>query len=375
ERLYHNGLRPEQDLPSFLRFAGQPTSQRFRAVRQWMTELAKMAQEWIKDAGAPNATAQTPAFVDLIFAFGLARLGENDPARELLERAKAALSGKDDAHTFLFGAFRHRVQQALEGKPHTGLLPNDQIEYLDHMERLARYVVDRLRKHSRILEPDQRINPYRHWGARISDFEKALADLTDLTDRNEIQSRVDKLLRDVPKGAKGNEQKARVLRAGLEAAPRVGEDFARKLLDQTIPTYDALPEPKELAILMERTAFLEKALFVAGYFRELEYLRCLVERQRVLLRRSCTPPDYHVLAYQLARSIQSLVETNQPDALDELLGEARDLLLKGRRIEDLDIRKEENGAALLRGLLCLARGGFGFGFDTLAAPVLRRGLY
>ena len=26
ERLFHNGLRPEQDLPAFLRFSGQPTS-------------------------------------------------------------------------------------------------------------------------------------------------------------------------------------------------------------------------------------------------------------------------------------------------------------------------------------------------------------
>ena len=239
ERLYHNGLRPELDLPSFLRFAGQPTSQRFRAVRQWMTDLAGLAQDWIKEGGSPNATAQTPAYVDLVFAFGLARLGENDAARDLLTRAKTVLSSKDDAHSFLYGAFEHRVEQALDGKPHTGALPNDQLEYLEHMERLLRYVVDRLRKHSRILEPDQRINPYRHWSARISEFEKALAELTDLTDRNELAIRVEKLLREVPKGAKGNEQRARVLRAGLEAAPRVGEDFARKMLEQTVPAYDA----------------------------------------------------------------------------------------------------------------------------------------
>ena len=47
------------------------------------------------------------------------------------------------------------------------------MEYLEHMERLFRYVVDRLRKHSRILEPDTEINPYRHWGARINEFERA----------------------------------------------------------------------------------------------------------------------------------------------------------------------------------------------------------
>src|SRR5207237_4147894 len=76
ERLYNNGLRPEQDLPSFLRFAGQPTSQRFRAVRQWMSDLCGMAQEWIKEGGGNtmHAGAQTAAYVDLTFAFGLARM-------------------------------------------------------------------------------------------------------------------------------------------------------------------------------------------------------------------------------------------------------------------------------------------------------------
>src|SRR5262249_33690596 len=160
----------------------------------------------------------------------------------------------------------YRVKQALDGKPHTGPLPNDQLEYLEHVERLQRYIVDRLRKYSEILEPDQRINPYRHWGARISEFEKALAELTDLTDRAEIVRRVEKLLAEVPKGSKGAEPKARVVKAGLEAAPRVGEEFARKMLEQAVPTYDALPETKELAQLTEQAVFLEKALFVAGHF-------------------------------------------------------------------------------------------------------------
>ena len=57
ERLYHNGLRPEQDLPSFLRFAGQPTSQRFRAVRQWMIDLGKLAQDVAKDERRPPPIA------------------------------------------------------------------------------------------------------------------------------------------------------------------------------------------------------------------------------------------------------------------------------------------------------------------------------
>ena len=51
ERLYQNGLRPEQDLPGFLRFAGTATSQRFRGVGQWLRNMAETAREWIGRQG------------------------------------------------------------------------------------------------------------------------------------------------------------------------------------------------------------------------------------------------------------------------------------------------------------------------------------
>lgn len=372
ERLYHNGLRPEQDLPSFLRFAGQPTSQRFRAVRQWLIDLANLAVDWLKDGGpgATTTTAQTASYVDLVFAFGLARLGESDAARELLARARAVLQTKDDAHTFLFGAFEYRVRQALDGKPHTGPLPNDQLEYLEHMERLLRYVVDRLRKHSRILEPDQRINPYRHWGARISEFEKALADLTDLTDRNEIANRVEQLLREVPKAAKGYEQRARVIRAGLEAAPRVGEEFARKLLDQSVSAYDALPETKELPALMEQAAFLEKALFVAGHFGRIEAVHPLVLRFQHMLAGQKGPQAIPVLDSLAAQCFRGLRKLGMREEIDTILKQMAELVLEGQDVKAIDFKKEQ-GPARLRALLQVAGGWYFFGRDSQAEPILQ----
>ncbi len=375
ERLYNNGLCPEQDLPSFLRFAGQPTSQRFRAVRQWLIDLAGMAQAWIKDGGNQGHTsAQTAAYVDLIFAFGLARLGEGDPARELLNRAGAALGKKDDAHQWLLAAFKHRIVQALEGKPHTGPLPAGDVELLESMERLLRYVVDRLRKHSRILEPDQRINPYRHWGARISEFERALAELTDLTDRTELASRVEKLLADVPKGAKGNEQRARVLKAGLEAAPRVGEEFARKLLDQSIPCYDALPEAKDLAAVVEQATFLEKALFVAGHFGRMEHVHPLVARFQRMLQSQRGPQALPALDSLAAQCFRGLRKLGMRDEIDQLLRQMADLVLEGRDVKTVDFKpkdKDPHGPAALRALLQVASGWYYFGRDNQAEPVLQ----
>lgn len=367
ERLYHNGLRPEQDLPSFLRFAGAPTSQRFRAVRQWMIGLAELGGEWVATSGTSGLT---PAYVDLIFAFGLAKLGETDVARDMLARGKAALAGKDEAHTALLNAFEYRIRQALDGKPHTGPLPNEQVEFLEKMERLGRYVVDRLRKHSQIVEPDTRINPYRHWGARINDFEKALAELTDLTDRQEIAARVDKLLRDVPRGAKGAEQRQRVLKAGLESAPRVGEDFARKLLELTVPTYDELPEAKEIAAVIDQAAFLEKGLFVAGHFGRVDALQPLVTRFQRMLQTQKGAQAFQALETLAKESLRGLRKLGMRDEIDQILRQMADLILEGQDVRQIDFVKRENGSAALRALLQVAAGWYFFGREQQADQVI-----
>ncbi len=119
ERLFQNGLRPEQDLPAFLRFSGTPASQRFRAVRQWLTQLAEMAHRWVHEAAqATPAQHQTPmdGYVDLVFSFGLARLGESDASRELLGKAQTVLAQENDVHQFLLGAFQYRIAQVAGGQ-------------------------------------------------------------------------------------------------------------------------------------------------------------------------------------------------------------------------------------------------------------------
>src|SRR5262249_14197051 len=51
ERLFQNGVRPEVDMPSFLRYAGQPGGTRFRGVREWLLKMCDLARKW---ADAPE---------------------------------------------------------------------------------------------------------------------------------------------------------------------------------------------------------------------------------------------------------------------------------------------------------------------------------
>jgi hypothetical protein len=386
ERLFQNGLRPEQDLPSFLRFSGQPTSQRFRAVRQWLTQLAEMARRWTHEAGqaappssgkAGTAEAQTPmdGYIDLVFSFGLARLGESDASRELLTQAQEVLGPLDDVHTFLLGAFQYRITQALEGKPHTGPLPNEYLEMLEAMDRMPRYVVDRLRQHSRILEPNQRIDPYRHWSMRMSELDRELAELVDINDRKEVINRVQRLLRDLPKGNKGCEDRSRILRSALDLAPRISEEFAQEMLEQVMPTYDSLPEPREPMVLMERAAFLEKGLTVAAHFDRLDHIQPLVRRFQGLLQSQKGDRAIQAMESLAGQCFRGLRKLGMREEIDQMLTLMERVILEGRDIQHLDT-KLPNIPASLRALLHVAGGWFYFGRDRQAEPILQavRGL-
>jgi hypothetical protein len=314
---------------------------------------------------------QTPAYIQLIIAFGLARLGEADTAGELLGKAEADLRHQDEAHQILLKAFNYRITQALEGKPHTGSLPAELLESLNHVGRKCHYAVDRLRECSRILEPDQKIDPYRYWGARIDDFHKALAELTDLTDHQLQAERVQKMLREVPEGAKGHEQRIRVLRAGLEAAPRLGEEFAKQVLKDTVGAYDALPEPRGLPDLMGQAALLERALFVAAHFGCAEYVRPLVARFEKMLENQKGPDAVWALdslAWQFFRGLRKL---GMRDEVGRLASLTANTILQGQTVEAVNYKSLPHGVYALKGLLLAAACWYYLGRDRLAEAILQ----
>jgi hypothetical protein len=293
-------------------------------------------------------------------------------AEEVLEGGPKGASpqGGDDVHQFLLAAFRYRIEQALAGEPLAGPLPAELLQHFEHMDRMPRYLVDRLRQHSHILEPDEKADPYRYWGARINDLEKALAELADLTDRKEIVERVQKLLAGTPKGARGNDQRARILRAGLDLAPRVSEELARDLLDRTVATYDAMPEAQEQAALLDRAALLEKGMTVAAHFDRHEHIQMLVARFQKLLqsqRGSNAEQSLDTLAGQCFRVLRKL---GMRDEIDQLLRQVTEIILEGKDVAQLDAKALGGNPPALQALLRVATGWLYLGRDRQAEPIL-----
>jgi cellulose synthase operon protein C len=372
ERLFHNGLRPEMDMPNFLRFAGQPGGTRFRGVREWFLKMYNLARKWSELAENQGVEkTQTAVYIDLLFAFGLARLGEHDPSRELLNNAREALAGgSNQSHLFLFNAFEYRIKQALDGRPANGALPPHMMEELEEMERMERYVVDRMRERSRILEPDTTLNPYRHWAARMNDLETSLVELADIFDRQEVSERVARLWAEQKKSASGNENRAKILQKSLEIAPRISEEFGRDLLEKVTAVFDALPKAPDVSTFIERAKLLERALFVAAHFDRLEHIQPLIERFRALLEAQDAERAVSAIDELAGRCLRGLRKLGMRDEIDHLLTMMAKLVLGGQELKALTAKATARPAEL-RALLHVASGWFYFGRNTQAEPVMQ----
>src|SRR4051812_4577261 len=86
----------------------------------WMCDLHARCVEWAQRQGQASATARTEAYVDLVGAFGLARVGDAATAGVLLGLSRSTLASLDDAHVCLLRAYEYRISQALDGRSHTG---------------------------------------------------------------------------------------------------------------------------------------------------------------------------------------------------------------------------------------------------------------
>jgi cellulose synthase operon protein C len=392
ERLFHNGLRSEQDLPSFLRFAGQPNDRRGRDLGQWMLKLHELARRWVDRQRGQGAIeykeAKTKEYIDLLFAFGLARLGEHDASRELLLRSQKALVKEDKAHALLFRLFEHRIRQAMEGQATNTPLEGESLERLNELRRIEQarrteekkqsgpphsYVVDKMRGTSRILEPLQnsRVFEYRYIAAGSGGEEdQALARLPDIKDRKELAEQTNWLLQ---KGKTSLPLSVRILKGALEQSPRIGEEIAQHLLEQALRGYDrsfSLPvDDKERPGPEQLMDLLERGLFVAAHFGRLDAVQALMARFRQLLREERESPSTIGFDRVIEQCLRGLRKLGLRDEIEELLALMSDAVLKGRNAGSL--LTEKDAGPLVRTLLPIAAGWYDFGRDSQAEPIFQ----
>ncbi len=175
-RLADDGPGLDLDAPSFLRFRGVSGGDRFQTAREWLVRIRDSVHRWIGRLAGPGRlqwagidpdASCTTAYADLLLAWGLSRLGDRSRAKDLEAQSTATLTragghGVDPAvHRVLLAAFVDRIRTAQDGRADRPGLPMPAAAELARLDDLGRYTVDKLRAHSGILEPIDRVNPYR----------------------------------------------------------------------------------------------------------------------------------------------------------------------------------------------------------------------
>jgi cellulose synthase operon protein C len=397
-RLLEKGLSAEQDLPSFLRFAGVKNSERMRVVRERMVEIHRAARTWAETSLKPGASNPsqpdstcTLAYLDLFFAFGLAKLGEPTPAQALVEQARVSLAAPKPkpeqaiVANYLFQAFKSRVDEALAGKPGTGPTSRELLDELEAIRKkgaktlndphtFAHYAIGRMREQSTILEPREKSDPYSEW-MKLEELIQELVALPRIADTAALARRIRDLYKSGLKGTATDETRLAVLSHSLRLAPRVGADFTAELLQHVLAAMKVADPKSALATMETRKLgrYFESALFLAAHFDRRELLRELVDG--VIAVALAKPDDqrYELVNFFAGRCLASLRKVGLRDEIDRLLLRFQDEILKGRTLDQLKTlhgTKPDLWADALTTMLNLSAGWLTFGLVEQAAPIL-----
>jgi hypothetical protein len=380
DRLLSEGLNPERDLPSFLRFAGQRDSDRMRLVREKAVKLREAALKW--GCSTPDLAAVNQPYFDLTFAFAMARLGEATVARDWVGAAEKLLKGKDAVHQFLLEAFRYRVEQALAGRPHAGPLPQAQTDAIEKMKadvktmatndprKLGFYIIERMLEQSQILEPSEKQDPYRSWKKHTEDLNRDLSVLPDIKDKAKLGDRIKQLLKGGAKSKQVPETRLYVLGAALPLAPRVGEPFTIELLQQAVPALEESAKSADPQLLEHQGRLIERALFFAAHYDRAEIVQTLVDRSMKLLQGKSGKPLYEAVNLFAGQSLRSLRKLGMRDEIHRMLQSMTQVVMQGQDFDALLRKHAADWPEVLRSLLYLSAGWLYFGQLDKAMPVL-----
>ncbi|MGL6076947.1 MAG: hypothetical protein ACRC8S_22555 [Fimbriiglobus sp.] len=400
QRLLEEGLRPERDVPFFLRSAGVKDSDRVRQVRERALELYTHVKNWANKSLAASEKrgssdgGSTLGYIELFFAYGMAKIGETDTARRMMDAGRTILEAfkpteeRGIAGRFLFEALQYRIEQAISSKPHAGPLSPEIIAKLDAIYEksksasktdnpwgLGHYAAMRMRDQSLILEPQEKLDPYHEFMRETDDLRKALSEVPKLRDPAVLSKTVRELYRAGVNGKVTPDTKFLVLVNALPLAGRVGEQFTVELLSLVPDAMKGIGTGQvPAADLAEKQGkLLERALLLAANYDRRDLVQQLVD-QFVELMRSKNEDQRNKLVNVVAgRCVRSLRKLGLRDDIDLLLRRMQDVILSGDSPEKLRDRfnnKPEQWLKSLQSLLNLAGGWLTFGLTEPAKPIL-----
>jgi len=400
QRLLDGGLNAELDLPYFLRTAGMKDSSRVRVVKDQLAELHKLLRIWAEKGGKSTSAVTTTdnkvtlPYIDMMFAFAYAKLGEVTPARALMDNARHLMVHENPTQdlqittNFLFKAFRYRVEQAIAGQPHTGPLDAALLAELDEIQKkgptaaqgsnpfsYAHYAVMRMRDLSRILEPQEKLDPYSEWMKHGDDFKVALANLPKIKDPAQLARTIRELYKNGTNGKPTADQRFSLLHASLPLSVRVGEAFSIELLTLLPDVLRGVSSGNsgigDLATLQGK--ILERALTLTGHYDLRELAQTIMKEFVAIV--SAKPEDqrFTIVNVVAKESLRSLRKLGMRDEVDRLLGLFQQVVLQKLDLQQLRARhgsRADYWSKVMQAELSLATGWLTYDLTQKAEPIL-----
>jgi hypothetical protein len=275
------GISVEHDVPTFLRFCGGGAGADTTVVQQLAGQLEELHRRYHKTKRKRSAVEApeklTGAYVNMLFAYGFARLGQADRARDLRQTAADALPEGDPIHSFLRQALGARVEHALEVLPAETPLPSEISGQLNALERFVRYKVDRLRQASFILEPHEHLDPVLAFQQAKSDPRgEEFAPMRGMTDHQELSNAVAEVMRKALATGTSIEDRARLFDGVMDFFPMLPES-------ESVPHLRTLIDSVEEVALAPRCMLLEEALMLSGLFGRGDMVQELVGRLQAMI--------------------------------------------------------------------------------------------
>jgi hypothetical protein len=402
QRLLEHGLNPEVDLPFFLRTAGLNDSDRVRLVRDEASELHKLVRKWA-EAGAKTGAVPTPvegnptaAYVDLLFAYGLAKLGEAQQTAKLAEAARVALekfpaeTDKGIAGRFLYRAFKHRVDQANAGQSLAGRLPTSLYDALDEIDKksegkansphgMAHFVIKRMQEQSRVLELYERPDPYKKFTTpHEGGLKKELHELAAERDPAKLVKKIRDIYTREGTQARGNrpqpmtEKQFDVLLDALPLTGRCGPAFAAELI-RLVPEALRQTFPQKPEAAKKQAQLLERGLFLAGHFDHRDLVGQLVDAFAEVVTAKTDDSQLELINVVCGSCLRSLRKFGLRDDIDKLLRKLLTVVLGKAAFKDLKGKytgRPDQWMKALETLLNIAGGWLTFGLTDQANPIL-----
>jgi len=399
-RLLDSGLNAETDLPFFLRTAGLKDSERVRLVRDRATELHRLCRKWAEQATiasyAYKARDNSPSlpYIDLLFAFGFAKLGESAAARALVEKARREIEPttkadeKQLAKKLLSEVFFYRVEEVLAGKLPSRTFPSELTSAIDALavegknvdnshHKNAHYAIMRLRGQSVVLEPQEKHDRFNKTPFAGDDFYAGLRALSEARDAADLMRQIRTLYRG---GVGGKEARPLAvvqlltLHAAMPWAIRAGEAFTVELLNLVPDTLKAHPAFETVSELNRKQGeLLERSIFLAAHFDRREQVQRLLGGFIELVAAKKPEQRFELVNFVAQQCLRSLRRLGLRDEIDKLLRRLYQLVLDANTSAQLKSRlasKPHEWCRALQTLLSLAGGWLFFGNFDLANPIL-----